>query len=225
MAGGAAFVANWVFWSESGYFDQASTLKPLLHLWSLAIEEQFYLFFPLLMAGLLAMGRGSRRVLVIALGAIAFFQDTIQADMLADPDFKGVVFPTLTMIGIMLIGLAIVATLFVFFGRLRAIINTVGEGDPFVPVNAERLSLMAWLMLGVQLLVLAAIPFAFGSLRSGGLGKRLFIGIVFALGFWLLQTQFVRLAQVYRFDFRVAYLLPTVIMVAVSVVLFRRRSG
>ena len=79
--------------------------------------------------------------------------------------------------------------------------------------------------LNALALCLAAIPFAFGSLRSGGLGKRLFVGIVFALGFWLLQTQFVRLAQVYRFDFRVAYLLPTVIMVAVSVVLFRRRSG
>ncbi len=47
MAGGAAFVSNWVFWSESGYFDQASTFKPLLHLWSLGIEEQFYLFWPI----------------------------------------------------------------------------------------------------------------------------------------------------------------------------------
>ena len=47
MAGGAAFVANWVLWSESGYFDQTSTLKPLLHLWSLGIEEQFYLVWPL----------------------------------------------------------------------------------------------------------------------------------------------------------------------------------
>jgi lipopolysaccharide export system permease protein len=57
-------------------------------------------------------------------------------------------------------------------------------------------------------LVLAAVPFAFGSLRSGGLGKRLFIGIVFALGFWLLQTQFVKLAGVYKFDYRIAYLIP-----------------
>ncbi len=38
--------------------------------------------------------------------------------------------------------------------------------------------------LNVLALCLAAMPFAFGSLRSGGLGKRLFIGIVFALGFW-----------------------------------------
>lgn len=79
--------------------------------------------------------------------------------------------------------------------------------------------------LNVLALCLAAIPFAFGSLRSGGLGKRLFIGIVFALGFWLLQTQFVKLASAFKFDFRVAYLLPTVIMVGVSIALFRRRSG
>ena len=79
--------------------------------------------------------------------------------------------------------------------------------------------------LNVLALCLAAIPFAFGSLRSGGMGKRLFIGIVFALGFWLLQTQFVKMASAFKFDFRVAYLLPTLIMVAVSVTLFRRRTG
>lgn len=79
--------------------------------------------------------------------------------------------------------------------------------------------------LNVLALCLAAIPFAFGSLRSGGLGKRLFIGVVFSLGFWLLQTQFVKLAGVYKFDFRIAYLIPPVVMLGVSMVLFRRRSG
>ena len=77
----------------------------------------------------------------------------------------------------------------------------------------------------VLALVLAAIPFAFGSLRSGGLGRRLFIGVVFALGFWLLQNQFVRLAGVYQFDFRIAYMVPPMVMLAVSFLLFRRRSG
>ncbi len=79
--------------------------------------------------------------------------------------------------------------------------------------------------INVLALCLAAMPFAFGSLRSGGLGKRLFIGIVFALGFWLLQTQFVKLAGVYKFDYRIAYLVPPTVMLAVSSVLFRRRSG
>lgn len=43
------FVPNIVYWTESGYFDVDSKLKPLLHLWSLGIEEQFYLFWPLLL--------------------------------------------------------------------------------------------------------------------------------------------------------------------------------
>lgn len=48
--GGSTFVSNFLFWSESGYFDQAADAKPLLHLWSLAIEEQFYIFWPIVLA-------------------------------------------------------------------------------------------------------------------------------------------------------------------------------
>jgi hypothetical protein len=62
--------------------------------------------------------------------------------------------PSLPFAGIILIGLAILAALFVFFGKLRAIIATVGEGDPFVPANADRLDTMAWLMLSAQLLTI-----------------------------------------------------------------------
>jgi peptidoglycan/LPS O-acetylase OafA/YrhL len=46
IAGGAGFVANFMFWNESGYFDEAASTKPLLHLWSLGIEEQFYILWP-----------------------------------------------------------------------------------------------------------------------------------------------------------------------------------
>jgi peptidoglycan/LPS O-acetylase OafA/YrhL len=46
VAAGTLFIQNIVFWQESGYFDTAASLKPLLHLWSLAVEEQFYIFFP-----------------------------------------------------------------------------------------------------------------------------------------------------------------------------------
>lgn len=49
IAGGAGFVSNLVLWSESGYFDNAAETKPLLHLWSLGVEEQFYIFWPLLL--------------------------------------------------------------------------------------------------------------------------------------------------------------------------------
>lgn len=40
------FVSNILFWREAGYFDAPAELKPLLHTWSLAVEEQFYVFFP-----------------------------------------------------------------------------------------------------------------------------------------------------------------------------------
>jgi peptidoglycan/LPS O-acetylase OafA/YrhL len=46
VAASGVFIQNIVFLKESGYFDKASDLKPLLHLWSLAVEEQFYIFFP-----------------------------------------------------------------------------------------------------------------------------------------------------------------------------------
>jgi peptidoglycan/LPS O-acetylase OafA/YrhL len=47
--GGTNFVSNFVLWRESGYFDTNAETKPLLHLWSLAIEEQFYILWPLLL--------------------------------------------------------------------------------------------------------------------------------------------------------------------------------
>ncbi len=41
------FVSNFYFWITGGYFSTSDELKPLLHLWSLSVEEQFYLFFPI----------------------------------------------------------------------------------------------------------------------------------------------------------------------------------
>lgn len=41
------FLSNILFWKEAGYFATANELKPLLHTWSLAVEEQYYLLFPL----------------------------------------------------------------------------------------------------------------------------------------------------------------------------------
>lgn len=60
VLGGGAFVANLVLWRESGYFDEEAVRKPLLHLWSLGVEEQFYIAFPLLFGGLLCLTRRVR---------------------------------------------------------------------------------------------------------------------------------------------------------------------
>lgn len=52
IAASSIFVQNFVLWGDSGYFDTDARSKPLLHLWSLAIEEQFYIFWPLLLAAI-----------------------------------------------------------------------------------------------------------------------------------------------------------------------------
>ncbi len=49
IAAGAGFVSNIALWGEAGYFDNSAETKPLLHLWSLGIEEQFYIAWPLLL--------------------------------------------------------------------------------------------------------------------------------------------------------------------------------
>jgi peptidoglycan/LPS O-acetylase OafA/YrhL len=56
IAAGAGFISNFVLWSESGYFENAAETKPLLHLWSLGIEEQFYVVWPLLLWAAWRMG-------------------------------------------------------------------------------------------------------------------------------------------------------------------------
>lgn len=48
IAASAGFIQNIILWKEAGYFDIDSELKPLMHIWSLGVEEQFYLIYPLL---------------------------------------------------------------------------------------------------------------------------------------------------------------------------------
>ena len=62
----AIMIANVFFWRSSGYFSESSELQPLLHTWSLSVEEQFYVVFPVLLVFLLRRNRWTLSVLVIA---------------------------------------------------------------------------------------------------------------------------------------------------------------
>lgn len=65
----ALSASNFLFWSEAGYFDAASNLKPLLHTWSLGVEEQFYLFWPLMLVLMARWKASLLSTLLLLLGA------------------------------------------------------------------------------------------------------------------------------------------------------------
>ena len=72
IAAGAGFVSNFVLWSEAGYFDSSAVTKPLLHLWSLGIEEQFYIVWPFILW--LAWKRNFNLLtLTILVGLVSFY--------------------------------------------------------------------------------------------------------------------------------------------------------
>lgn len=71
VAAGAAFASNIAFWREASYFDVAADLKPLLHLWSLGVEEQFYLVWPVLLVVATRWRRGPIAA-TLAIGTISF---------------------------------------------------------------------------------------------------------------------------------------------------------
>jgi peptidoglycan/LPS O-acetylase OafA/YrhL len=70
VAAVVTFTSNFFFWLQTGYFDHAAVEKPLLHTWSLAVEEQFYLGLPLLLWALLRNAKAQRARLPIALAAL-----------------------------------------------------------------------------------------------------------------------------------------------------------
>jgi len=59
----STFSSNFLFWFESGYFDTAAELKPMLHTWSLAVEEQYYIIFPIFL--MLSWHFGIRAILIL----------------------------------------------------------------------------------------------------------------------------------------------------------------
>lgn len=84
IGGGAAFISNLVLWNEAGYFDTAAEAKPLLHLWSLGIEEQFYFAWPLMLYLAYRLRRNALSLILVGT-ALSFVANviTISSDAVA----------------------------------------------------------------------------------------------------------------------------------------------
>lgn len=78
--------------------------------------------------------------------------------------------------------------------------------------------------LNVLALCLAALPFAFGQLRTGGFGKRLFVGMVFGLSYFLLQRLAQNLATIYRVPLWLAHFAPPLLVLGASQAYFRKHA-
>ena len=72
----AVLAANFFFWQQSGYFAPGAETQPLLHTWSLAVEEQFYLLFPALLILLARYGKKFFVIGLLALAALSFAEST-----------------------------------------------------------------------------------------------------------------------------------------------------
>ncbi|WP_415238102.1 acyltransferase family protein [Seleniivibrio woodruffii] len=72
VAAAVFFCANIIFWGDSGYFDAEAESKPLLHTWSLGVEEQFYIFFPLILMFLARTGFRRLKTIIVSIFVVSF---------------------------------------------------------------------------------------------------------------------------------------------------------
>lgn len=84
VIGALLFIANFVTWAQTGYFEAAADTKPLLHFWSLAVEEQYYLVMPLL---LFFVPRKSWFIVVATIVAASFALSVYLAPLNPDAAF------------------------------------------------------------------------------------------------------------------------------------------
>ena len=138
---GAGFLSNFAFWQETGYFDNAAETKPLLHLWSLGVEEQFYLLWPLVLVMAARLGRPRALLVVCVIGAVSFAANV--ALVVDHPD--AAFYSPITRFWELLVGSVLA------FARLR-----------LPPLHANAASLA-----GIGLIALAALAFD-PSLRFPG---------------------------------------------------------
>jgi len=86
------FTSNFLFFSESGYFDQSTDLKPFFHTWSLGVEEQYYIFFPVFL--MLLWNKNKEKVSILFLSIIFISLIASEVFLYIDRMFSFYMLPT-----------------------------------------------------------------------------------------------------------------------------------
>ena len=86
------FVSNFVFWGESGYFSSAAEEKPLLHTWSLAVEEQYYLLFPIFILIFWKLKREILISIIFIISVLSILLAQFGSNLASQPPFYDEVF-------------------------------------------------------------------------------------------------------------------------------------
>lgn len=160
MAAAVVFVSNFLLRSESGYFDEAADVKPLQHLWSLGIEEQFYLVWPCLLVAAWRL-----RVKPIALTVVVLAASFVYNVYSIRTDLVTTFYSPVTRIWELLVGAALAAWSQSRWprGRLGDVMSAAGIALIAVAVvvlNGQRLFPGLWALLPAlgALLVIGAGP-------------------------------------------------------------------
>ncbi|MEE4185016.1 MAG: acyltransferase family protein [Gammaproteobacteria bacterium] len=170
------FASNVLFWRESGYFEAAAELKPLLHTWSLAVEEQYYVLFPLLLFGSWRLGRKRVVGILVTLATASLllsewsWRATPTANFYLAPTRVWEIFAG-SIAAFIVLRRGVRRNDFLAMTGLLAILSAVFAFDRSTPIP----SLFALLpVMGVVLLVLYG---ASGTLAARILSTPLFVGI------------------------------------------------
>ncbi len=191
LLGSLFYVQNWrLVISGQGYFEQFATPSPLRHMWSLAIEEQWYVIWPLLFFGIVKLARGSRRVVAAITLALAAGSALLMAALYhPGGDASRVYYGTDTRAQALLVGaaLAIACSTGSWFQRrgtavATQILGTVGLTF-LVWVTVERSE--SWTRLyrgGFSLVALAAAALITAAMTRGPLHRVLAFAPLPAIG-------------------------------------------
>ncbi len=179
VAAVTTFSSNILFWRESGYFATLAELKPLLHTWSLAVEEQYYVFFPLVL--MLAWWMKLRQAWLVGLLVVGLLISLVAAEW-GSTNAPGPTFYLLPTRGWELLAGALAA--FYLHGRADRPSN---QGLSLLGLALITVAVFAYdkhtpfpglyavpPVLGSVLIVLFAGP---GTLVQKLLGQRIFVGI------------------------------------------------